>query len=236
MISSAMRVLVIDIGGTNVKFTIWGSGEKRKFTSNPRHTARRVMKRVLAMTSDWEYDAVSIGFPGAVIHGQITHSSQHLGKGWLRFNFEKHFGKPVKIINDAAMQALGSYRGGRMLFLGLGTGLGTTMILDDVIVPLELSHLDYSEQLSVGEALGKQGLKELGLRHWQQVLQRVAKRMAIAFQTDYIMLGGGNAKRVKRLPGHCRRGHNDDAFTGGARLWGLAGLSAHARKHTWVIA
>ena len=199
-------------------------------------TADEAIRRILAMTGSWDYNAVSIGFPGLITHGTIKESSSNLGKGWVGFNFEKHFRRPVKIINDGAMQALGSYSGGRMLFLGLGTGLGSALILDDVIIPLALGDLAYSRTCSLGETLGKQGLKRMGRQKWEEQVHRAARSLRDAFRTDYVVLGGGNVKRLKRLPSGARRGDNDNAFIGGARLWGLAG--AHARpgkKHIWVI-
>jgi polyphosphate glucokinase len=232
-----MDILVIDIGGSHVKFAIWGRlPEKKKFDSSDHPSAYQVVKRILDETKDWKYDAVSVGFPGTVMHGRIRRASSNLGRGWLNFDFERHFHKPVKVINDAAMQALGSYRGGRMLFLGLGTGVGSSLILDGVIIPLELSHLNYTERRTVGEVLGKKSLRRYGAPTWERAVHKIVGHLSLAFQTDYVAIGGGNVKRLKRLPRCARRGHNDNAFIGGARLWGHAGVSAHARKHTWVIA
>jgi predicted NBD/HSP70 family sugar kinase len=232
-----MEILVIDIGGTHVKFKAWGRRrDKANFVSGDHLSATQVVKRILAETQDWKYDAVSVGFPGSVIHGRIKRASRNLGRGWVHLDFEKHFRKPVKVMNDAAMQAIGSYRGGRMLFLGLGTGVGSALILDDVIVPLELSHLDYTRKKTVGDMLGKQGLIRAGPKEWENAVHQIVERLSLAFQTDYVVIGGGNVKRLKRLPRGARRGDNDNAFIGGARLWGRAGVRAHPRKHTWVIA
>ena len=175
---------------------------------------------------------VSIGFPGPVVNGKPAVNPPTLAKGWLGFDFEGHFKKPVKIINDAAMQALGSYRGGRMLFIGLGTGVGSALILDDVIIPLELGELKYSKKNTVAEILGKECLKKIGTKRWEKAVHEVVPRLAAAFRTDYVVIGGGNSKRLKRLPACARRGSNDRAFTGGARLWTGA---VQAKKHTWVI-
>lgn len=218
-----------------MKFAIWGKRSKRAFESDHTMTPRRMVDCLLSMTADWPYDAVSIGFPGAVLHGKPAADPPNLGPGWVRFDFEKHLKKPVRIINDAAMQALGSYRGGRMLFLGLGTGVGSALILDHVIVPLELGELKYSNKRITAQVLGNDGLNKTGLRRWEKAVHEVVGRLVAAFQTDCIVIGGGNAKRLKRLPAGARRGSNDWAFVGGARLWGIGTLHAKSRKHTWVI-
>lgn len=230
-----MNILVIDVGGTNVKFKLWKAREKLSFDTGKNLTPRRMVKLVLKMTADWEYDVVSVGFPGPVIQGKPAINPPILGKGWVGFNFERQFGKPVKVMNDAAMQALGSYEGGRMLFVGLGTGVGSTLILDDVIVPLELGELSYSKKRTVAEVLGKEGLMELGEKTWEKAVHQVVKRLVAAFRTESLVLGGGNVRRLKRLPRGARRGSNDRAFVGGARLWGGGPVRAKARKHTWVI-
>lgn len=231
-----MKILVIDIGGSHVKFSIWGKREKREFVSGRGLTAGTMVRRVLAATREWKFDAVSIGYPGPVIHGQPAGDPPNLGKGWTRFNFEKHFGKPVKIINDAAMQALGSYTGGRMLFIGLGTGLGSSLILDNVVIPLELGELAYSKGRTLVDVLAKNALKMNGPARWEHAVHRVSRHLGAAFRTDYIVLGGGMAKHLKKLPPGARRGSNGKAFTGGARLWGKGNYHAKPRKHTWVIA
>lgn len=230
-----MNILVIDVGGTNVKFKLWKSREKLSFDTGKNLTPRRMVNLVLKMTADWKYDVVSVGFPGPVIHGKPAINPPSLGKGWVGFDFERQFGKPVKVMNDAAMQALGSYEGGRMLFVGLGTGVGSTLILDDVIVPLELGELSYSKKRTVAEVLGKEGLMELGEKTWEKAVHQVVRRLVAAFRTESLVIGGGNVRRLKRLPRGARRGSNDRAFVGGARLWGGGPVRAKARKHTWVI-
>jgi polyphosphate glucokinase len=194
------------------------------------------VQEVLAKAALWEYDVVSIGYPGPVIHGRPASDPPNLGKGWVRFNFEKHFCKPTKIINDAAMQALGSYNGGRMLFLGLGTGVGSALILDDIIVPLDLGDLAYNKDKTLAEVLGKAGLKETGRTVWEKSLHRVADHLVSAFRADYLVIGGGNAKLLKSLPEKARRGSNNKAFAGGARLWRSRGGTATPQKHTWLVA
>jgi polyphosphate glucokinase len=230
-----VNVLVIDVGGSNVKFAIPRKGRRLRFPSGKALTPRRMVSQIRALTRDWKYDVVSIGFPGAVIHGKPAADPPNLGKGWLCFDFEKAFKKPVKIMNDAAMQALGSYRGGRMLFVGLGTGVGSALILDDVIVPLELGDLSYSDNETLAQVVGKEGLKDKGRKEWEKTVHQVVRSLAAAFRTDYIIIGGGNVKKLKCLPACARRGSNGKAFIGGARLWGGASLHARARKHTWVI-
>jgi polyphosphate glucokinase len=230
-----MKVLVVDIGGSHVKFTVWGERAKGKFESCQDMTPQRLVKEVLTRAAGWKYDAVSLGFPGAVVHGRPACDPPNLGKGWIGFQFRRYFKKPVRIINDAAMQALGSYRGGRMLFVGLGTGVGSALILDDVVVPLELGELGHANGDTLADVLGKRALKRYGRRKWERALRRIIPRLAAAFRTDYVVLGGGNQKLLKKLPACARRGSNDKAFTGGARLWGLARLRANPRKHTWVL-
>jgi polyphosphate glucokinase len=229
------KVLVIDVGGSNVKFTVWNGYSKRKFPSGKNLTPKKMTEQVLAMIKDEEFDAVTIGIPGPVIHGRPAMEPRNLGKGWMRFDFQKHFGKPVKIINDAAMQALGSYRGGRMLFIGLGTGVGSTLILDDVIVPLELGELSYSKKHTIAQVLSDSALEKYGVKHWETAVHRVVRRLATAFRADYLVIGGGNAKLLKRVLPEARRGSNNRAFVGGARLWRTGTVYARARKHTWVI-
>lgn len=188
------------------------------------------------MASDWEYDVVSIGYPGRVMHGRPAADPPNLGKGWVGFNFEKAFGKPVRIINDAAMQALGGYRGGRTLFLGFGTGLGSVLILDNIIIPLELGDLPTSRKRALWELLGKRGLKRNGRKYWERLVHIVVEGLSRAFSTDTVIIGGGNARKLKRLPACARRVTNNHAFTGGARLWGMGSMRAWPAKHTWVIA
>jgi polyphosphate glucokinase len=214
-----MRILVVDVGGTHVKVKVQDNDEVRKLPSGPDLTPAQMVPAVREATADWQYDAVSIGYPGPVVHGRILLEPVNLGKGWLGFDFEQAFGKPVKLANDAAMQALGSYEGGHMLFLGLGTGLGTTLIIENVIAPLELGHLPYRKGRTFEEYVGNAGLKRLGRRKWQGTVFDVVARLRKAFLPDYIVLGGGNVKRLDGLPPGCRRGDNANAFVGGLRLW-----------------
>jgi polyphosphate glucokinase len=230
-----MKILVIDIGGSHVKFRVWGNQARRDFASSKRLTPERLVEKVLALTDDWKYDAVSIGVPCRVMHGKPSCDPPNLGNGWVQFDYEKQFRKRVKIINDAAMQALGSYKGGRMLFVGLGTGVGSALILDEVVVPLELGDLKYSSQHTVAEALGKEALKRNGVKRWERAVHETISHLVAAFGADYVVIGGGNARRLKRLPRGAIRGSNDLAFAGGARLWGVGAVHAKPRKHTWII-
>jgi hypothetical protein len=230
-----MRILVIDVGGSHVKFRISGRRMHHSFNSGKKLTPDRMCRKVIALVSGCKFDAVSIGFPGPVLHGKPASDSENLGRGWVDFDFERALGKKVKVINDAAMQALGSYKGGRMLFIGLGTGVGSALILDDVIVPLELGELRYSKSRTISDILGKKALKSIGAARWEKVVHELTSRLAASFRADYVVIGGGNAKRLKRLPRHARRGSNKLAFLGGARLWGGGRLHAKSRKHTWIL-
>ena len=214
-----MNILVIDIGGTSVKFALSGVEESRKVTSGPDLTAQQMVQTVLAQTGDWSYDAVTLGYPGPVLGGRIAKEPVNLGPGWLGFDFEAAFGKPVRLINDAAMQALGSYAGGRMLFLGLGTGLGSCAIYDNVICPMELGHLPYRKGRTFEMYVGQAGMKKMGRRRWQASVIDVVARLQAALLPDYVVLGGGNVRRLDGLPPGCRAGDNDNAFAGGFRLW-----------------
>ena len=214
-----MKILVIDVGGTNVKVQVGGVGEIRKIPSGMELSGQLMVDSVKQSTGDWDFDAVTIGYPGPVTGGQIALEPVNLGKGWQGFDFAAAFGKPVKIINDAAMQALGSYQGGRMLFLGLGTGLGSCMILDNVIAPMELGHLPYKKTRTFEEYVGNAGMKRMGRRKWQAALLDVIARLRAALLPDYVVLGGGNVKKLDEMPPACRMGDNDNAFLGGVRLW-----------------
>lgn len=214
-----MKVLVVDIGGTNVKLLATGHEEVRKVPSGVTLTPQQMVDEVRQAIGDWEYAAVTIGYPGAVVHGQVALEPKNLGPGWVDFNFAAAFGCPVKLINDAAMQALGSYEGGRMLFLGLGTGLGTALVLEHAVVPLELAHLPYRKKRTYEDYLGERGLQRLGRKKWQKVVEDVVQRFRAAFVVDHVVLGGGNAKKVQTLPPHTRLGDNRNAFKGGFRLW-----------------
>lgn len=213
------NVLAIDVGGTHVKVLATGQKEPVKIPSGPEMTARKMVKEVLAATKGWNYSVVSIGYPGPVIHGRPLSEPHNLGSGWVGFDFRKAFGRPVKIVNDAAMQALGIYHGGRMLFLGLGTGLGSAMIVDGLLEPMEIAHLPYKKGRTYEDYLGLGGLKRLGKKKWRRKVAQVAEELKSALEADYVILGGGNAKLLKKLPPGCRLGNNATAFTGGFRLW-----------------
>ena len=214
-----MKTLVIDIGGTNIKMLATGQEMVRKFPSGPRMTALQMVENVRRSTVDWEYDNVSIGYPGPVIHDKLALEPRNLAPGWVDFDFPASLGKPVKLINDAAMQALGSYEGGRMLFLGLGTGLGSALIVDGVIAPLELAHLPYRKCRTFEDYVGLRGLLRLGKKKWTKAVADVTARLQAAMVADSVVLGGGNAKKLKRLPTGARLGLNTNAFVGGFRLW-----------------
>jgi len=214
-----LKVLVIDVGGTHVK--VLASGHKRhlEIPSGPDMTAKKMVDEVRKATAGWKYDAVSIGYPGPVLHGRPLSEPHNLGRGWVGFDFRKAFGRPVKIINDAAMQALGSYRRGRMLFLGLGTGLGSALIVDGVLEPMELAHLPYKKGRTYEDYVGLAGLKRLGKKKWRRHVVDVVKQLKTALQADYVVLGGGNAKLLKKLSPGVQLGDNANAFRGGFRLW-----------------
>ena len=212
------KILVIDIGGTNVKLMISRAG-KRKFKSGPGMTPREMVSQIKSMIKDWRYDAISIGFPSPVRDGRILSEPKHLGKGWVKFDFEKAFGKPVRVINDAAMQALGSYRGGRMLFLGLGTGLGSALVWSNNVLSLELGDLPYGEGEIIEDYLGKSGMARLGQKDWQQLVDYAIVQLKKSLIADYVVLGGGSTKKLDSLPEGIERGYNRNAFLGGTRLW-----------------
>lgn len=214
-----MKILVIDVGGTHVKVSASGRRESREVSSGRRMTARRMVKVVRDLAADWSYDAVSIGYPGLVVHGRIAAEPKNLGAGWVGFDFQAAFGRPVKIVNDAAMQALGGYDGGRMLFLGLGTGLGSAMIVDGQVEPMELAHLPYRKGRSYEDYVGARGLERLGARRWRKHVLAVIGLLRTALEPDSVVVGGGNAKRLERLPDGVRLGSNGNAFQGGFRLW-----------------
>jgi polyphosphate glucokinase len=218
-----MNVLVVDVGGTNIKVLATGQKVPVKITSGPKMTAQRMVADVRKVTAGWKYDAVSIGYPGPVLHNQPVLEPHNLARGWVGFNFKKAFGRPVKIVNDAAMQALGSYEGGRMLFLGLGTGLGTAFIVDGVLEPMELAHLPYKKGRTYEDYVGAQGLKRLGKKKWRRAVFKVVEQLKNALEAEYVVIGGGNAKLLKKLPPGARRGDNANAFPGGFRLWQRAG-------------
>jgi polyphosphate glucokinase len=227
---TAMRIVAVDVGGTHVKVLATGQREPREFPSGPTLTARQMVRKVKRLVGDWKYDAVSIGYPGPVIHGRPLREPHNLGCGWVGFNFRKAFGRPVQVINDAAMQALGSYRGGRMLFLGLGTGLGSAMIVDGIIQPMELAHLPYKKGKTYEDYLGLRGLKRLGKKKWRRYVGDVVEELKEALEIEYVVLGGGNAKKLKKLPPDTRLGDNRNAFLGGFRLWEKTQSNAAQRK------
>ncbi len=217
--SDRARILVIDVGGTHVKVLATGRKQRVEFRSGPKMTPVKMVAAVRAVTAGWKYDAVSIGYPGAVVHGRPIVEPRHLGSGWVGFDFKKAFGRPVKIVNDAAMQALGSYRGGRMLFLGLGTGLGSALIVDNVLEPMELAHLPYKKGRNYEDYVGLAGLERLGKKKWRHQVNVVVQLLQSAVQAEYVVLGGGNARLLKKLPPRTRPGNNFNAFQGGYRLW-----------------
>ncbi len=213
------EILVVDAGGTNIK--IYGGGRKvpLKIPSGPTMTARRMAAAVRRAARGWDYGRVSIGFPGPVVDGRSASDPVNLGRGWKGFDFRKAFGRPVKVINDAALQALGSYRGGRMLFLGLGTGLGTALVVDGVLQPLELSHLPYKNKKTYEDYLGREGLAALGKKRWRREVFKITALLKEALQVEEVVLGGGNVKKLKAIPPGARLGSNRNAFIGGLRLW-----------------
>jgi polyphosphate glucokinase len=216
---SARRVLAIDVGGTHVKILATGEKVPRKIPSGPKMTARQMVAAVKNAAADWSYDVVSIGYPGPVIHDRPLSEPANLGKGWVKFDFRRAFGKPFKMINDAAMQALGSYRGGRMLFLGLGTGLGSAMVVDGELEPMELAHLPYRDGKTYEAYVGLRGLEKHGKKKWRRDVADVVEKLRAALEAETVVLGGGNAKKMKTLPKGVILGDNANAFLGGFRLW-----------------
>ena len=212
------RILVIDIGGTHVKLMI-SRAKKRKFKSGQKLTPREMVKQIKVEIDGWKFDAISIGFPSPVRDGRILAEPKHLGKGWVRFNFEKALGKPVRVVNDAALQALGSYHGGRMLFLGLGTGLGSTLVFPDMVLPFELGDLPYRDDRIIEDFLGKPGIAELGEKEWERLVMGAVAQLKKSFIADYVVLGGGNTKKLSVLPEGAEQGHNRNVYLGGIRLW-----------------
>ena len=213
-----MNVLAIDIGGTHVKVLATGQKEERKFDSGPALTPRRMVSGVKRLTKDWRYDMVSIGYPGPVLRGRPVSEPRNLGRGWVGFDFEPAFGCRVKLINDAAMQALGDYKKGRMLFLGLGTGLGSTLVVDGIVEPMELGHLPF-RKATYEDYVGLRGLAKHGKKKWRRYVAEVIGLLSAALEPDEVVLGGGNATLLKEVPPHCRVADNANAFVGGFRMW-----------------
>jgi predicted NBD/HSP70 family sugar kinase len=226
-----MKILVIDVGGTHVKVLATGHKQRVEIASGLKMTPAKMVAALKAATVGWKYDVVSIGYPGPVTHGRPLAEPHNLGHGWVGFKFKRAFGnRPVRIINDAAMQALGSYKGGRMLFLGLGTGLGSALIVDNVVEPMELAHLPYKKGRTYEEYVGLAGLKRLGKKKWRHEVTEVVQQLKSAVQAEYVVLGGGNARLLKKLPPGACLGDNANAFQGGYRLWSkLYNGSSHER-------
>ena len=213
-----MKILTVDVGGTHVKVLATGQKQKREIVSGPKMTALQMVADVKKLAKDWVYDVVAVGFPGPVLHGRPVAEPHNLGGGWTGFDFTSAFGLPVRIVNDAAMQALGSYRGGRMLFLGLGTGLGSAMIVNGIVEPMELGHLPYKKG-TYEHYVGDRGLDRIGKKRWRKRVKDVIERLVAATEPEDVVIGGGNLVHLKKLPKGCRAGNNAYAFIGGFRMW-----------------
>jgi polyphosphate glucokinase len=213
-----LKVLVLDIGGTHVKLRAEGQTDTSRFESGPQMTPEQMVEGVKALASSWQFDVMAIGYPGPVLHNHPLAEPHNLAPGWVGFDFHAAFGCPLRLVNDAAMQALGGYRGGKMLFLGLGTGLGSALVVGGVVEPMELGHLPYRKS-TFEDQVGERGLERLGKKKWRERVADVVAHLVAAIEPDEVLLGGGNAARLKLLPAGCRLGSNDDAFTGGLRLW-----------------
>jgi polyphosphate glucokinase len=224
-----VKILVVDVGGNNVKLLASGRTVPKKVPSGPDLTPARMVAGIKKAIPDWKWDCVTIGYPGSVRDGKPALEPVNLGEGWIRYNYRRAFGKPVRIINDAAMQALGSYEGGRMLFLGLGTGLGAALVLEGLVQPLEIAHLSYKGGLTYEEYLGKAAQQRMGKKRWRKMVAEIVEALYAGFQVDEVVLGGGNARQLKEIPSVARLGDNSDAFPGGFRLWKdpLAGKRSH---------
>ena len=213
-----MNVLVVDIGGTHVKVLATGQDREREFVSGPTLTPKRMISKVRRLVADWKYDVISIGYPGPVLRNRPISEPWNLGKGWMGFNFEAAFKRPAKVVNDAALQALGSYKRGKMLFLGLGTGLGSALVVDGIVEPMELGHLPY-KKATFEDYVGIRGLKKRGKKKWRRDVTHVVERLVAALEPEEVVLGGGNVHKLKKLPPGCRIGDNINAFRGGFLLW-----------------
>jgi polyphosphate glucokinase len=223
------RVLAIDIGGSHVKVRLSTRREVRQFESGPHLSARQMVEHVHRITGDWTYDAVSIGYPGVVVHGKIVAEPHNLGRGWVGFDFRKALGRPTRVMNDAAMQAMGSYEGGRMLFLGLGTGLGSALIVDGVVEPMELAHLPFKKGRTYEDYVGDRGRRRLGAKKWNRAVGEIVEQLRTILEADYVVIGGGNARKLKKIPKDARFGSNDFAFIGGFRAWRAPARRAKGR-------
>jgi polyphosphate glucokinase len=222
----SVNVLAIDIGGNRVKFRVSGNPEVREFESGPELTAKQMVTRVHSLCGDWTFGRISIGYPGMVIHGKVVTEPHNLGAGWVGFDFETAFGRPTRVINDAAMQAIGSYRGGRMLFLGLGTGLGSALIVDGIVEAMELAHLNFKKGRTYEDFAGDAGRRRLGTKKWRHAVREIVDQLRVALEADYVILGGGNARKLKKLPDGARLGNNEFAFRGGFRMWRAGGIGS----------
>jgi polyphosphate glucokinase len=229
MDSKTPRVLVIDVGGTSVKILATGEKQPRKFPSGPKMTPKMMVAGVKKLADGWQYDRIAIGYPGAIRNGRPVREPHNIAPGWMRFDFQAAFGCPVRMINDAAMQALGGYNSGKLLFLGLGTGLGTAMIAQGHVLPMELAHLPFRKGI-FENYVGVRALKKYGKKRWRAHVAEVVATLAAALLPDDIVLGGGNVKLLKKLPKGCRAGENDNAFAGGFRLWDDDRHAPHARS------
>ena len=223
-----LRILVIDVGGSHIKLRVSNRRDARQFESGPAMTAATMVKGVHELVGDWKFDAVSIGYPGIIIHGKIVTEPHNLGLGWVGFDFRRAFGCPARLINDAAMQAMGSYRGGRMLYLGLGTGLGSAMVVDDVVQSMELAHMNYKKDKTYEDFVGDRGRRRSGMKKWRRAVTDIVATLSTALEADYVVLGGGNARKLKKMPKNARLGNNDFAFLGGFRLWRKSAASPKA--------
>jgi polyphosphate glucokinase len=229
--ASAKNVLVVDVGGTSVKILATGQNPHRSFPSGPKLGPKRMVSEVKKLAADWAYEVVSIGYPGPVLRDRPVAEPYNLGRGWLGFDFAAAFGHPVKVVNDAAMQALGSYRGGKMLFLGLGTGLGTAMIVEGIVEPMELGHLPYKKH-TYEDYVGRAGLERHGKKKWRRHVADVVARLIAALEPDDTVIGGGNVTKLATLPPRTRAGDNANAFRGGFRLWGEENGLPHGRTRS----
>ncbi len=229
-----MNVLVVDIGGTHVKVLATGQAAKRELVSSPTMTPQRMVSAVRKLVADWEYDIISIGYPGPVLQNRPISEPWNLGKGWVGFNFEAAFKRPVRVVNDAAMQALGSYKHGKMLFLGLGTGLGSAVVIAGIVEPMELGHLPY-KKATFEDYVGVRGLEKFGKKKWRHYVEDVVERLIAALEPEDVVLGGGNVHKLKKLPPGCRAGDNANAFRGGFRLWEKARSSTRPEITLWQV-